>query len=82
MTPTLVIYTAAVIPTINLFLFQIATLGASMSDSVGKRGLVLTMEGDIHAKTDQNGSGDEAHITEDLEYGVEIILLKYQTVTH
>ena len=36
-TPTLVKYTAAVIPTINLFLFQMATLGASVSDSVGKR---------------------------------------------
>ena len=36
MTPTLVKDTAAVIPTINLFLFQIATLGASMR--LGKEG--------------------------------------------
>jgi hypothetical protein len=40
------------------------------------------MEGDIHAKPDQDGSGDEAHITKDLENGVRISLLKYQTVTY
>ena len=36
MTPTLVKDTAAVIPTINLFLFQIATLAASVR--LGKEG--------------------------------------------
>jgi hypothetical protein len=32
-----------------------------------KEDWLITMEGDIHAKTNQHGSGDEAHITEDLE---------------
>jgi hypothetical protein len=40
------------------------------------------MKGDVHAKNNQDGSGDEAYITRDLENGFRSSLLKYQTVTH
>jgi hypothetical protein len=34
-------------------------------------------EGDVHAKNNQEGSGDEAHVTKYLEYGVRSSLFKY-----
>ena len=82
MNPTLVNHTAIVNPTTSLFLFQTATLEAQISALGDKKDWLGKTEGGVHAKNNQERSGDEAHIAKDLEYGVRISLLKYQTITH
>jgi hypothetical protein len=61
---------------------------ASMSASVGSRATedwLGKMKGDVHSKNNQDGSGDEAHITKDLDYGCQEFFSKteaYQEATH
>jgi hypothetical protein len=86
-TETLVTHVMPAIATANLFLFQMATLDASMSAWFGKDGpglgeLKETAHRNVHAKNNQEGSADKAHVCSDLENTAKSLHLKDQKITH
>jgi hypothetical protein len=82
-TETLVTHAMAANVTANLFLFQMAMLNASINALILERWPWLgRMEGDAHAKNNQEGSADKAHVGKDLENIAKRLPPKDQKITH
>jgi hypothetical protein len=81
-TKTLITHVMTAIATANLFLSQMAILNASMSawfrkDSPGENG-----KDGVHAKNNQEGSADQAHVGKDLENTAKSRPFKDKKITH
>jgi hypothetical protein len=67
MTKILVAHTMIAVPTTILFLFQMAMLEASVRFVWERRPQIGRTEENVHAKNNQEGSGDETQVGKNLE---------------
>ena len=77
---TLAAHTMIAVPTTSLFLFQMAMLEASMRFVWERRPQIGRTVDNVHAKNNQEGSGDGAQITNSLENAVRSSLPRHRSI--